>query len=441
MIYNLTHSMDGVPRQRLTVAYKASIGIPGTDGRKFPEKLDHFRIVAKNEKGDWVEDVKLQDKLIKAYCKEVPNEEAGKPSVFSKLREFDIVFLEDPPQMQLLNGSVSWDLESLFRTELAWWTATERKCFGNGKDAQRSVTEVSKEEAAAAGPNDRYVKWSKCGDGCPQYESGVCKPTAALNFIFKDHPVMGSVANFKTTSFESIQRIQGSLMQILQTTGGRLRGIPLKMVLRPGKTTYTNQEGKRVKGNAYFVNIEFRHEDWKKLVPQLMEDSASYALTVKRSLMLTEHVDQDEIDIDPGSESEQAREMSSEFYPNAGPAETDPKQALIHDDGLDLACKSLDLNAAQKDTMLGVFKGDVDATVEWAGRFLALAKASGKTQSEIHGLFSKALLQPGAMEQLFAAAKEVVTPPVKPAKRARTAEAPTSQTTPPAAGKPANWAF
>lgn len=436
MIFNLTHSSDGIPRQRLAVAWKASIGIPGTDGRKFPEKLDHFRIVAKNEKGDWVEDIALQDKLIKAYCREIKGE-GNEPSRMSKLREFDIVFLEDPPQVTLPNGAVSYDLEGLFRTELALWTATERKCFGNGRDAQRSITMVTKEEAAAAGPNGRYVKWTKCGDGCPEFESGVCKPTAALNFIFKDNPIMGSVANFKTTSFESIQRIQGSLMQILQTTGGRLRGIPLKIVLRPGKTTYTDKDGKRTKGNAFFVNIEFRHDDWAKLVPQLMEQSANYALNVKRPALLTEHVDQDEIDIDPGSELDQAREMSSEFYPQN---QETAKQEVIQDDGLDLACKALNLNAAQKDTMLGVFKGDVEATVEWAGKFLSLAKASGKNQTEIHGLFSKALLQPGAMEQIFAPAN-VVTPPAKPATKPRkAAELPKPAETQ-SAGQKSDWVF
>jgi hypothetical protein len=437
VIFGLTHSNDGIPRQRLTVAYKASIGVPGTDSKKYPEKLDHFRIVAKNEKGDWVEDSRLQNKLIDLYCTKIKGEE-GQPDRTSKLREFDIVFLEDPPQVALQNGMVSYDLESLFRTELAFWTATERKCFGNGKEAQRSVTMLSKEDAAFAGPDARYVKWSKCGDGCPEYETGKCKPTAALNFIFKDHPVMGSVANFKTTSFESIQRIQGSLMQILQTTGGRLRGIPLKMVLRPGKTTYTNPEGKRVSGNAFFVNIEFRHEDWTKLVPQLMEQSATYALNMKRSLLLTEHVDQDEIDIDPGTEHEQAREMTTEFYPDAAAYES--KTTLIKDDGLDLACSALKLNAAQKDTMLGVFKGDVEATVEWAGRFLALAKASGKNDTELHALFSKALLMPGAMEGVFKPVKEAAAPPaakttakkkVEPAKPAETA----------AGGEKANWSF
>jgi hypothetical protein len=226
---------------------------------------------------------------------------------------------------------------------------------------------------------------------------------------------MGSVVQFKTTSFESIQRIQGSLMQILQTTGGRLRGIPLKMVLRPGKTKYYDKDNVLRKGNAFFVNIEFRQKDWKDLVPQLMADSASYSLAMKKTLLLTEHVDDDTIDIDEGSERQQAKDMTAEFFPDNTESE---KKEPESDDRLDGVCKSIGLNDAQKDTMLGVFKGDYDAALAWGTKFLGLVIENNKTKVEALALFSKALLQPGAVEQLFAPAKEQPKE-VKPARTAK----------------------
>lgn len=420
MIFGVTHSDSGVPRQRLTVAYKASIGVPGTDGKNYPEKLDHFRIVAKNEKGDWIEDPTLTKLLQEKYCNKVLGED-GKER-FSKLREFDIVFLQDPPEVQLPDGTTSWNLEEMFRTELAWWSATERLCYGNGKSATRSFNALTKaEQDQNAGV--RAIAWTKCGDGCPQYDDGKCKPTANLSYLFKDLPRIGSVAAFNTTSFESIQRIQGSLMQILQFTGGRLRGIALRMVLRPGKTKYTDKDGKRKIGNAFFVNIEFRHEDYATIVPQLLEQSATYAKNVSRARLLTEHIDDDVIDVDLGPESERAKEMSGEFYPESRQiAETQTTSLKELDD----ACSVADLNAAQRDALVNAFKGSQAEASTWLVEFNTLAKTSGKTPVQIKEMFSKALLQTGAMESMFNPVQPTETPATtnKGATRTRKASTP-----------------
>ncbi len=385
--------------QRLTVAFKASIGIPGVDGKNYPEKLDHFRIVAKNEKGDWVEDPVITGKLQEAYTREVQTEQGPRRT---KLREFDLVFLRDPAKVQLEDGTFTWDLGPVFRTELAWWTAAERKCSGNGLRAMRSITALPEKQRAEY-PGLRVVPWTPCGDECQQNKSGECKPTGVLSFIFKDHPVMGSVAQFKTTSYETIARIGSSLMQIADATGGRLRGIPFKAVLRPGKTRYEDKDGKKKSGTAYFVNIEFREEDYKKLVPSLIAESANYSRAIGSAKLLTEHVDEI-LDVNEGSEADLGKEMTAEFFPD----NREPKKPeTIQDDGLEKACAVFALNAAQRDAMLNVFKGDVGEAVLWLTKFNALAQQHHKNSLQVRDLFSRALLQPGAMEQMFAPAPEV----------------------------------
>lgn len=425
MIFGVTHSESGVPRQRLTVAYKASIGVPAAADKNHPEKLDYFRIVAKNEKGDWIEDPALTSVLQKKYCQEVTGED-GKVR-YTKLREFDIVFLQDPPEVQLPDGSISWNLEEMFRTELAWWSATERLCYGNGKTATRSFNALSKSDQDK-NPGVRTIAWGPCSDGCPQYEDGKCKPTANLSFLFKDLPRIGSVAAFNTTSFESIQRIQGSLMQILQFTGGRLRGIPLRMCLRPGKTKYTAPDGKRKMGNAFFVNIEFRHEDYATIVPKLLEDSANYAQRVSRARLLTEHVDEEVIDVDLGSESDRAKEMNSEFYPENRETTTTTQ---VQSNDLDAACKEAGLNTAQRDALTNAFKGSQSEAASWLVKFNGLAKASGKSQVQIMDTFSKALLQTGAMESMFTPAQPAESQTQAPKGGTRTRKASTPPPPPP----------
>lgn len=404
MIYGLTHSKDNVPLQRLAVAYKVSIGIPAAGGKNYPEKLDHFRIVSKNEKGDWVEDREITTILENIYTQDFMVENVSRRT---KLREFDIVFLKDPIKVVLPDGTFTWNLDPVFMTQLAWWAASERKCFGDGLKASRSVTALP-EKDRPADKSVRYVEWDPCGDNCPQMVGGQCKPTGVLSFLLRDNPMLGAIAQFKTTSYESIARIGSSLMQVADATGGRLKGIPFKMVLRSGKTSY-EQGGQKKSGMAYFVNIEFREQDYKRLMPRLMEESATYSASLHSARMLTERIDDDAIDAETGSEQDRAGEMTSEFYPDNREDNTGHEEKTVNPVRKEF--ELLGLNAAQFDACTNTFNGDKDAAAEWFGRFSALALSSKKTKQQISDLFSRALLQPGAMEQMFVAGQEQPTSP------------------------------
>src|SRR6267142_1469649 len=170
MILGLTHQEDGTPIQRLTVAYRVSIGLPADGNRNYPQKLDHFRITTKDTTGEWKDDAPLYEKLRQTYMPEVSTDTGPRRA---HLREFDIVFLSN-------------DIDEILHTELAWWAASEKKCSGNGRDAVRSVTALDPKQRAELASTERYIDWHPCGDACPDLQEGRCKPSAGLFFIFKD---------------------------------------------------------------------------------------------------------------------------------------------------------------------------------------------------------------------------------------------------------------
>ena len=107
-IFGLTVSETGESLQRLAVTTKVAIGEVKDlgNGKTRPEKLDHFVFLRKDAKLEWDEDPELM-KHYRSAC-----------------RSFSVILLDDDP-------------ENVFRTELAWWSKTEKKCWGDGRNATR----------------------------------------------------------------------------------------------------------------------------------------------------------------------------------------------------------------------------------------------------------------------------------------------------------------
>jgi hypothetical protein len=436
MIRNVTHNEQNQPIIQITRAYKVSIGIPATADSNFPQKSDHFHIRSRNAKGEWVDDKKFMAQLQELYMPLVDVDD-GKGNVSQirvALREFDIIFLSD-------------DIEEIFPTEYAWWATSEKKCSGHGcDDAFRRVTALPEKERLKY-PGVDLIPWKPCGEGCPELESSKCKPTGELRFIFKDRPVMGSIAALSTTSYQSIKRIHSSLLQIQSVTGGRLRGIPLKIVVRPGKTRYI-QDGKAKSSMAFFVNIEFREEDYSRLVPALLERSASYekSLTTGRR-MLTEAVDaeDDAIDVEGARieetpEAERAAEMTSEFFPENRTASASKPEPDADDQAITLAFNSLGLSPAHKERLYQSLKGDIASIREWItdfGNGVASLKLSASATQEF---YMKIVVQPhnlkAGLQALVAAKVETAAEQRAPA-RSRKGTAKKAAEVPPATSTPA----
>jgi hypothetical protein len=282
-IVGLTVSEDGQPIQRLAVSTKVAIGEVkmAKNGKTYPSKLDHFVFLRKGAELGWEPDPELTD----VYGTEC--------------RAFWVFFMSD-------------DLESVFRTQLAWWTQTERKCWGDGRAATRRTEK-----------NPDGETWSPCGDKCPQFD-GDCKPSGDLYFRLVDFPRIGATCRIHTSGKRSVMQIQSALMELQGMTGGRLMGVKAKLVVRPEKTSYFDEREKKKKPTVIFaLNLE---HDRKESMEQLIGNMTEYSRLFERTQKL---LGGGRVVVDEDPEEELAKELHPEFYPaeEIAPAVQQPARA------------------------------------------------------------------------------------------------------------------
>jgi hypothetical protein len=273
VIIGVTHDNDGRVVQRLSVSTKVSIGLPPNGHRNHPTKLDHFVFLRKKKTANRVE-WEIDPELTKHYGEQC--------------RELHIMLIDD-------------DIENVFPTSYAWWTATERKCWGDGTSATRRTPEKS-----AGQP------WKPCGNGCAELDAGQCKPGGDLRFVLADFPRLGSVCRIHTCSYRSIRQIHSALQEIQTFTGGRLAGITAKLTVRPEEATYFDRKEKRKRtASIWALSLEVEGEDMQKLIANLTENARLFAET--RKLLGTGGKVFEVVEDEQG----QATELPAEFYPSS----------------------------------------------------------------------------------------------------------------------------
>jgi hypothetical protein len=273
VIIGVTHEHDGRVVQRLSVSTKVSIGLPPNGDRNHPTKLDHFVFLRKKKTANRVE-WEIDPDLTKHYG--------------DQCRDLHIMLIDD-------------DIENVFPTSYAWWTATERKCWGDGTSATRRTS-----ERPAGQP------WKPCGNGCPELDAGQCKPGGDLRFVLADFPRLGSVCRIHTCSYRSIRQIHSALQEIQTFTGGRLAGITAKLTVRPEEATYFDRKEKRKRtASIWALSLEVEGDDMQKLIANLTENARLFAET--RKLLGTGGKVFEVVE----DEQEQATELPAEFYPSS----------------------------------------------------------------------------------------------------------------------------
>ena len=288
MIIGVTHDQDGRVVQRLSVSTKVSIGLPPNGDCNHPTKLDHFVFLRKKKSANRVE-WEADPELTRHYGEQC--------------RELHIMLIDD-------------DIENVFPSSYAWWTAIERKCWGDGITATRRTPETPTGQP-----------WSHCGNGCPELAAGLCKPSGDLRFVLADFPRLGSVCRIHTCSYRSIRQIHSALEEIQTFTGGRLAGITAKLTVRPEEATYFDRKEKRKKTSSIWaLSLEVEGDDMRKLIANLTENARLFAET--RRLLGSGGKVLEVVE----DEQEQAPELTAEFYPANGSsstvsAEADPASA------------------------------------------------------------------------------------------------------------------
>ncbi len=269
MIIGVTHDVDGRVVQRLSVSTKLAIGLPPNGNRNHPTKLDHFVFLRKKRTAKGVE-WEPDPELTKQYG--------------SDCRAVRIMLIDD-------------DIENVFPTSFAWWSAVERKCWGDGARATRRTPER---------PGGQ--PWKPCGNGCPELASGQCKPSGDLRFILADFPRLGSICRIHTSSYRSIRQVHSALQEIQSLTGGRLAGLTAKLVVRPEQTAYFDSKERRRKSTTIWaLSLEVAGKDMRKLAANLTENARVFVET--RRLLGEGRV----LEVVEG-EGDQASELAPEFY-------------------------------------------------------------------------------------------------------------------------------
>lgn len=351
-ILGLTHNEEGIAVQRLPVSIKVAIGEgpDPNDSHSYPKKLDHFVFKRKTMKGKevvWESDPEVTERY------------------GADAREVGVVFMDD-------------DIENVFRTNLTWWKATERQCWGelvqiDGAWSMQATRRTEKHPEGEPWPGPyKYTTGDlkgkaceKCGDGCPDLEAGRCKPSADLYFQLDKFPMLGAVCRLHTTSYQSIRQISSGLQQVLQTFGG-LAGVRMMLKVRPAKVKFEDQDGKKKTSTAHILSLELDADDWKKLVANATEMKQLFQSQRKmlgaRSVEIVE------------DDAERAPEIAAEFAPDndepkqlpAGVPRADIPQnfeevaqrAKIH-----RLCATLGLNKARESMMLGQHQGRLEELI------------------------------------------------------------------------------
>ena len=414
MIIGLTHTRDLVPIEKLTVITKVSIGEPPTEGRNYPKKLDHFRFQTKDPSGDWIVDDQLDLSLKKKQEGEGADE--GTP-----VRSFNIQFVSD-------------DIEQIFATSYAWWGSSERKCHGDGLQAQRVLSEIKNKDILKEYEGKRFAPWTPCGDdGCPELEKKMCKPHGQLRFMIPEQRVVGAVAVFNTTSYESIRRIFSGLTGIANLTRGRLAGLKLRLVLKPGQTRYRDDKGTAKTSNAFFAHVEFRATDHEKMLQEMLEQSYELdrlAAAQERNLLGPGLPGREHPGVVTLTEEEDAKTIQPEFYPETeAPEEAEPAKAegVKEIVALDKLVKRMKLTKAKKDALLHHYGGDLEAATKFLDNVLKATRKLKPSQKQVTEWLEQGITNPDWLMKELSDEIKKLKPEKKEATPAPPSDEPTSE--------------
>lgn len=287
---------------RLTELGKIKIGHKGAErtsagGKKFriPEKQDFFTLTTMNRTpaGDLVPDEALMEQLRAKH---------GDPD--KALRQLPVRLLSN-------------EIDDVMQVAYVWYGGKTVGARSDGRKVWWFNDRVSGQRLKEPVEED----WK------PEFLTLVNSQGQAL---FKMHTVFncvvaapeakwGGVYKFRTTSIISARQLYGSLLHLLQLTGGILVGLPLMLVVRPMQVA---PGGKAT--TVYVVHVELRGPDLQALQIQAVEQ-ARFRLAHQQQMHQIEG-EYRKLLLPPGHEApDEAADINEEFQPETageGPAPT-----------------------------------------------------------------------------------------------------------------------
>jgi hypothetical protein len=266
-----------------------------------PEKYDHFKITTLNRdsRGDLIQDTDLMESL----CEEHADSDGH-------LRQIPIAVLSN-------------DIEDIVQAGYVQYVGKRIASKSDGK----TLTVYHR--------GGKWLDHPIVTDWKPEM-ANVCD--AKGNRVIKLHTTFsciiaaanarwGGFYKFRTTSGITASQLVGSLVEIKQLTGGVLRGLPLRLVVRPLQVA---PDGKVT--TVYVVHCELVGKDLRD-IQRIAVDQARYELANAKQIGATQR-EYRKLLAAPGdleSPAEQA-EVAEEFHPEAveaNPPAVDPLAAAL----------------------------------------------------------------------------------------------------------------
>lgn len=217
-----------------------------------PVKLDHFIITTlyRNDQGMLIQDAELMEAL-----KEFRDAD-------KKLRSIPVMF-----------GSN--DLEEIMQTAYVWYVGKQLAGRADGREAVFN----NDPETGKVLPEPKVYKWHPSWlerfDPCwypndPSKRKSLFKLFTSVNVMVASPAARwGGFYRFRTTSEISARQLYGSLLHLRKLTGGVLRGLVFRMVVRPMVVTPNGQTT-----TVHVVHVEYVNSDLKQLQGAAREQAA-----------------------------------------------------------------------------------------------------------------------------------------------------------------------
>jgi hypothetical protein len=301
-ILGLTHDEHGAALEKLPVTIKVAIGEgPDLDVENSePRALFHF--VFKRR-------VMRAGSVLWESAPEVAQVFGEKPT------ELGVIFLHDDPR-------------EVVQSEYAIWTTTGRFCHGelvqigsNGSTRyeMRAIRRTKEHPEGEAWPGGRKYTGGpekgqpveNCGAGCPELESGNCRPSADLYFILEKFPSLGAICRLHTGSKTSVPNLSSAVEQLHTWNGGRLKGVKAILKVTPEMRWHPGRNGSWQTSIVPTLSLEIGGTTLEGLIND-MREPARLLHGAETKFDSDDH----EQYVVRESEEERASEIAREFYPD-----------------------------------------------------------------------------------------------------------------------------
>lgn len=286
---------------KIKIGGKAEQGRQSRSGGTFhaPEKWDHF-IVTTGVRGKDGPQNYIPDAILMESLAEYADRHDG------KLRQLPIALLSN-------------DLDEVMQTAYVAYVGKKLAARSDGLKLEKFYDFKTK----AFLPEPKVVDWK------PEYADQIVdgKPLFKLHSVFScviaaGEARWGGVYKFRTTSKITADQLYGTLVHIKGLTGGILRGLPLRMVVRPKQV---QPDGRT--STVYVVHCELVGRDLQQVQERALE-RAKYEVENRRAI---DHAQREyrQLLALPGHESDDEHaHLAAEFHVSTEaptpPAEPDP---------------------------------------------------------------------------------------------------------------------